>query len=510
MFYIAALALLFASRSLTSRLVGVSALTLDTRTSRLWEENSGMIHEIAQQRLCRDGTSPKLERIELDGELTTYKLQCEESSWRNASMDVGELYKRQSTALCTTSCSQNCYHPADYNPDPKDCGNITSILRSRNSNWDVSVGGTNVVQWRTCIYTFSNQAHNTINFCDSAWASIGDSIAWTCGRWLSDPAKGGICSNSNFFVTAVRTPNMPGPSYTVSFSTAGYTELNPSSEPPSSSSSSVSSSSQSSGSILSTGGTSGNTVSGLSTISQSTVSYETLNDLPGGVVGASTTAHEGSSSPTSGSAQSNDTKKTDTPAIIGGTIAAIAAIALLLAVFFIIRRAKRYREIRSQRGQSYPPSSDITFSRPTSYGANPDPFRIPNGSVVKMGIGAHGEKAMMSRDFGSTSTSYATSQRTLSTRREQRSPRSDVLQLTERDPPGPHHQSPEDTLPPPAPTVEALIAAAAPLEMSRQQIDLLAANFVSLVRGRQPLGEEPQEDEEDGSEARQPPPYQQQ
>ncbi|CAG7847499.1 SubName: Full=Uncharacterized protein {ECO:0000313/EMBL:CCA72304.1} [Serendipita indica DSM 11827] len=341
MFYIAALALLFASRSLTSRLVGVSALTLDTRTSRLWEENSGMIHEIAQQRLCRDGTSPKLERIELDGELTTYKLQCEESSWRNASMDVGELYKRQSTALCTTSCSQNCYHPADYNPDPKDCGNITSILRSRNSNWDVSVGGTNVVQWKRVSTRFPIKHVIPLTFVIQHGLRLAIPLRGPVDDGYQTQQRAESAATPTFLLP-VRTPNMPGPSYTVSFSTAGYTELNPSSEPPSSSSSSVSSSSQSSGSILSTGGTSGNTVSGLSTISQSTVSYETLNDLPGGVVGASTTAHEGSSSPTSGSAQSNDTKKTDTPAIIGGTIAAIAAIALLLAVFFIIRRAKRY------------------------------------------------------------------------------------------------------------------------------------------------------------------------
>src|SRR4051794_36149897 len=114
--YIATLTLLFASRSLTERFglyrsVGVNALSLDTRASQLWEENSSMMHGIAQQRLCRDGSVPRLERIQLDGELTTYELQCDEASWRNTSMDTGELYKRQSTALCTTGCSQNCYHP---------------------------------------------------------------------------------------------------------------------------------------------------------------------------------------------------------------------------------------------------------------------------------------------------------------------------------------------------------------------------------------------------------------
>ncbi|KAG8813950.1 hypothetical protein FRC17_001361 [Serendipita sp. 399] len=65
----------------------------------------------------------------------------------------------------------------------------------------------------------------------------------------------------------------------------------------------------------------------------------------------------------------------------------------------------------------------------------------------------------------------------------------------------------------PAPTLrlhprstEALIAAAAPPNMSRDQIDQLTANFVSLVRGRYPQYEdESHEDDESGQE---PPPYQ--
>ncbi|KAG8829020.1 hypothetical protein FRC17_007196 [Serendipita sp. 399] len=65
----------------------------------------------------------------------------------------------------------------------------------------------------------------------------------------------------------------------------------------------------------------------------------------------------------------------------------------------------------------------------------------------------------------------------------------------------------------PAPTLrlhprstEALIAAAAPPNMSRDQIDQLTANFVSLVRGRHPQYEdESHEDDESGQE---PPPYQ--
>ena len=111
--YIAAIVILFMSRSLTHgigyRSVGVNALTLNANESRLWEENSSMIHGIAQQRLCKDGSAPTLERIQLDGELTTYELRCDDRSWRNASTDAVDLHKRQTTYLCTTSCTHDCY-----------------------------------------------------------------------------------------------------------------------------------------------------------------------------------------------------------------------------------------------------------------------------------------------------------------------------------------------------------------------------------------------------------------
>ncbi|KAG8813952.1 hypothetical protein FRC17_001363, partial [Serendipita sp. 399] len=65
---------------------------------------------------------------------------------------------------------------------------------------------------------------------------------------------------------------------------------------------------------------------------------------------------------------------------------------------------------------------------------------------------------------------------------------------------------PAPTLRPHPRSTEALIAAAAPPNMSRDQIDQLTANFVSLVRGRHPQYEDDShEDDESGQE---PPPYQ--
>ncbi|CCA72302.1 hypothetical protein PIIN_06236 [Serendipita indica DSM 11827] len=514
-FYIVSLVFIFVSRSLTDgfglRLVGVSAFALDTRTSRIWEENSGMIQEIAQQRLCEDGTAPKLAKIQLDGELTTYELQCNEGSWRNTSMEAGELYKRQATTLCTTSCTQDCFHPADYNPDPKDCKNITANLRARKSTWNVSVGGTKVIQWKTCIYTFTNKARSTLNFCDTAWASIGDSIAWTCGRWLPDPAKGGICSHSNFDVTAVRTPNMPGPSYTISFSTVGYTALNPSSSSSSSSSSSTSSTSTSStpspsslqlsGSTNGTEATNGVSTSESSTTSQSASSYEIIDGFVADSTAGSGSTPETSSSSTSSNAQSGDRTRTHTAEIIGGTIGGIAVVAFLIAAFFIVCRLKRHEKMRKDL---YLPSPYASSPRPASSVANSEPFRIPASTVFMMELDAQNEKAELAREYG-----------TLQRGEETWAPvaPSDLDSSTVSEESVVEHHSPEGVPRPAAAarTVEAILVAAAPPGMSREQINLFAANFASLVRGRQQPGEEPQDEGDRGaSEIRQPPPYPQQ
>ncbi|KAG8804873.1 hypothetical protein FRC17_005879 [Serendipita sp. 399] len=55
-------------------------------------------------------------------------------------------------------------------------------------------------------------------------------------------------------------------------------------------------------------------------------------------------------------------------------------------------------------------------------------------------------------------------------------------------------------------STEALIAAAAPRNMSREQINELAANLVSLIRGRDPRNEGT--DYEDDESLQEPPPYQ--
>ena len=235
-------------------------------------------------------------------------------------------------------------------------------------------------------------------------------------------------------------------------------------------------------------------------MSQSTVSYETLDGLTGGVAAASGSAPESSSTGSNGNAQPNDAKKTNIAAIVGGTIGGIAVVLLLVAAFFFMRRARNYEEMQSEKGDPHPPSSDMTSRSSSSM--NPDPFRIPASSVFMIGLDAGNEKVALSREFGSSSASHSTSQTM---------PRSDTSGSVITDSATGEHYSSEDVPHPgaagPAP-IEALIAAAAPPEMSREQINLLAANFVSLVRGRRPQ-EESQEDESASEiQEQEPPPYQ--
>ena len=218
-----------------------------------------------------------------------------------------------------------------------------------------------------------------------------------------------------------------------------------------------------------------------------------------------------SSSTSIGTTQSPDARKMDTAAIIGGTVGGIAAVAFLLTAFFMVRRAKHYKEIQSGRVDQYASSTHVTSSKPTSTSSKPDPLMTPVSSAL---IDAQDDKIILSYGFISTLAAHTASQGPLSVRREQPATPAAQRVLTGSvtiNPLVTEHHSLEDSPPQDAavspPTVEALIAAAAPPEMSQEQINLLAANFMSLMRGDQPRGDRNQGDE-GANEIRQPPPYQ--
>ncbi|CAG8587241.1 10175_t:CDS:2, partial [Acaulospora colombiana] len=357
------------------------------------------------------------------------------------------------------------------------------------SRWDVAVGETKVVQWETCIYTFTNQAHNILNFCDTAWAQIGDGIAWTCGRWLDDPAKGGICTRTEFYVEAVRTPNMPGPSYTLVHSTDSAVNLNTGSQ--TSTTSGRTTSSTTTSSSVFTDSTTTATQS-LPSLNLSTVSIETLSDIP--TISIAQGNSTGNLSPDIGD-QTNDqsAKKPETAAIIGGVVGGIAFLALIVAFVLLYRRLKRREKAyQMQHGSSafLPPpmgrnsrSTDPAWSissqmypmekrRPPPDSDNNSVYQIPDTpsqSVTPAGVTPEGSAT---------------------------NPRSSSDYMTSNIPDTVAQNTPSPSAQPHPRSTHALIAAAAPPNMSQQQIDQLAANFVSLVRGRQADYEEDLDDDD--------------
>ena len=65
-----------------------------------------MMHEISRRGPCSDGRLPVLTGINASGELYTYDLQC--GDVRSEEQRIG---RRDTETLCTTSCTQVCYHP---------------------------------------------------------------------------------------------------------------------------------------------------------------------------------------------------------------------------------------------------------------------------------------------------------------------------------------------------------------------------------------------------------------
>lgn len=149
-------------------------------------------------------------------------------------------------------------------------------------------------------------------------------------------------------------------------------------------------------------------------------------------------------------------KQPDTAAAIGGAVGGVAFLALLIAVVLLYRRRRRQRAIVNDNSSAAfmtPPRFEPSFISPQTTGT-PIDHSIP----------------MDHSDFSSSVAS----------------------------------QGPDYAYPAPHPrSTQALIAAAAPPNMSREQIDLLANNFISLVTGRRP--QDAMTEDGDGSEL---PPYQ--
>ena len=153
-------------------------------------------------------------------------------------------------------------------------------------------------------------------------------------------------------------------------------------------------------------------------------------------------------------------KQADLSVAIGASIGGIACLALVVAGVLLYRRIKRQEE-RANQHAAYPisPMNQLYPGNawlPASVFHRPKKTRRPRSPIpATPSINSHAGNGLL-QDNSDVTSSVAS-------------------------------HAPDYSYPQPHPrSTEALIAAAAPPDMSREQIDILAANFVSLVRGRDP------------------------
>lgn len=258
---------------------------------------------------------------------------------------------------------------------------------------------------------------------------------------------------------AVRTPNMPGPSYTISFSTEAITRLDSTDPGSPSASTSTAQSSSSSGSSSSSTITSGTTSlpGPISSLNVSDIVIQTLSDEMTISLGSgqSSGGNEAgvTAEPSIGASPTN--KQSTTAAAIGGTIGGIAFLALLIAVVAFHRRKKQRKALKTNSSELISPKEDQgSWAIPTNM-----PYMYEKRPRQDIPMVEPSVTSLQDTDAPLDESEVASSI----------SPRSEPSY------PAPHPRS-----------TQALIAAAAPPNMSREQIDLLASNFISLVRGRPP------------------------
>jgi hypothetical protein len=286
---------------------------------------------------------------------------------------------------------------------------------------------------------------------------------------------------------------MPGPSYTLVHSTDSVSDLNTASSQ--TSSTTVRTPLSVSSSTTATASTT--TTHSLPSLNLSTVSIETLTNIPTISIAQTDTNGTILSPDIGDQTDDQNAKKPDTAAIIGGSVGGLAFIALIAAFILLYRRLKnREKQYQMQHGSSafLPPITGRDGHSPEpawsmSSHAYPlekrrPPFESANSSVYQIPDTPHQSVTPAEVTPEGSATNPRTSSDYVSNTPD--TPTPNPAAVTAQAHPRSTH---------------ALIAAAAPPDMSQEQINRLAENFVSLVRGRQAEYDDLDED------ARNPPPY---
>ncbi|KAF9253991.1 hypothetical protein L218DRAFT_669704 [Marasmius fiardii PR-910] len=103
--------------------------------------------------------------------------------------------KNPPSNVCAAPCENHCFTPSGGGPDPNDCHVIADALRFDNQNvgpmFDIPTEDAMILTYGSCISFFLSQATGDLTYCRADWATIIDSVAFSCQA--PQNAHGGLC-----------------------------------------------------------------------------------------------------------------------------------------------------------------------------------------------------------------------------------------------------------------------------------------------------------------------------
>lgn len=302
---------------------------------------------------CSDGSIGIVEHIQEHSmepfQPAIYKVDCSSKRSQNSTTSDSKtakkngdavfsgLEKRQSTNVCSSSCSNSCYGGTGI-PLKSDCDKVANNLASRGQTHTVNSLEKLVASSGTCLFRFTNQGYGSVTWCDSQWATQSRTMESQC----LPQTPGAYCQGTNFLLDVCLNPDAP----TTTSSTAQVYQTptqattsssnNRAAEGTTTTSSTPASQSTSSG--TSTGSASSVSGSQSSTASQTLSGVAYIPSISADFAGESSAAIAQSFDTTAGATTKQGP---NAGAIAGGVIGALALLALLIfALLFWRKRSK--------------------------------------------------------------------------------------------------------------------------------------------------------------------------
>ncbi|KAH8104002.1 hypothetical protein BXZ70DRAFT_677274 [Cristinia sonorae] len=152
---------------------------------------------------CQSPTIVSETLIGEDGNVEVQALQCANTL---TPAETG-VDKRQNLPVnvCGATCDTNCFVPSGGGPNPNECHVISDALLFNSQNigplFNITTDAALIVmQFRSCLSFFVNQAGIDLTYCRTDWASVLDFVAFNCQA--PQNAHGGNCvaRNQQWFI----------------------------------------------------------------------------------------------------------------------------------------------------------------------------------------------------------------------------------------------------------------------------------------------------------------------